>query len=193
MTSGVYQLTFTSGARYIGKSVNIEERWNQHLDKFRKGTASKPMQAEYNAYGGPTGSILFACHEDHIDLVEACFITRNRPELNTTRPPDPFPWLKDSDSLNSVFGMLGMSTAEHVSRINELSEKYLEAKRTAVDLEEIVEDLERIRSKEEVATAAGKRAKALEQALATKTLEHDVLAAKLRKELNRSWWDKVFN
>lgn len=90
MTSGVYQLTFASGDTYIGKSINIEERWKQHMNKFYKGTAAKPMQAAFNRCGDPTGQILVECHEDHIDVVEACLISRCIPTLNSDRPKDPF-------------------------------------------------------------------------------------------------------
>lgn len=105
MTSGVYQLTFSSGDTYIGKSINIEERWKQHYNKFTKGTAAKNMQAAYNRYGAPNGHILVKCHEDHIDVVEACYINRNKPTLNSDRPKDPFPDLtgEQCDHLFSTF------------------------------------------------------------------------------------------
>ena len=46
MASGIYKLTFKSGNFYIGKSNNIDRRWQEHFDKFKKGTAAKNMQAE---------------------------------------------------------------------------------------------------------------------------------------------------
>ena len=78
-TSGVYQLQFSSGRTYIGKSVNITERFKQHMDKFRKGTAAKAMQNEYDCYGPPDINVLVLCHPDHVDIVESWLISRNRP------------------------------------------------------------------------------------------------------------------
>lgn len=88
MTSGVYKLTFASGKQYIGKSVDIETRWKQHADKFRKGTAAKLMQEEFNTYGFPDAEIVYRCHEDHLDIVEETMIWRHIPLLNGTKGRD---------------------------------------------------------------------------------------------------------
>lgn len=93
MTTGIYQLTFSSGRRYIGQSVDIEARWKQHADKMRKGTAAKPMQAEFNAHGFPSSDILMVCHKDHLDMMESMFINSNCIKhkhlmLNTSIPKD---------------------------------------------------------------------------------------------------------
>src|SRR5665647_1156020 len=112
MTSGVYKLTFSSGKTYIGKSINIDNRWKQHADKFAKGKAATNMQAEYDICGYPTGSIMCECHDDHIDTVEACFINRFQPELNGTYPPDPFVGIYD-DAFKDLFSKLHLSTVGH--------------------------------------------------------------------------------
>ena len=114
MTSGVYQLTFPGGATYIGKSINIEERWKQHTNKMYKGTAAKNMQAAFNTYGAPMGRILRECHEDHIDVVESCFISRNQPTLNSDRPKDPFPDL-DTEQLDYLFNTFTYSARDLVA------------------------------------------------------------------------------
>jgi hypothetical protein len=93
MTTGIYQLTFPSGKIYIGQSVDMETRWKQHADKFRKGTAAKPMQAEFNRAGFPSSEVLLVCHKDHLDMMESMYINARRiqmPErmLNTSIPKD---------------------------------------------------------------------------------------------------------
>ena len=93
MTTGIYKLTFKSGKFYIGQSVNMEVRWGQHADKFRKGTAAKHMQQEYNVSGFPSSSILIVCHKDHLDMMESMYINSSRISnrsklLNTSIPKD---------------------------------------------------------------------------------------------------------
>lgn len=93
MTTGIYKLTFSSGKIYIGQSVEIESRWNQHFDKFRKGTASKQMQNEFAKSGFPYTSILMVCHKDHLDMMESMYINSARISnrhilLNTSIPKD---------------------------------------------------------------------------------------------------------
>ena len=90
MTTGIYLLVFSSGKYYIGQSVDIDNRWKQHYDKLSKGTAAKPMQAEYNRHGLPTAKVLLECHRDHLDMMEGMFITSNLgPKmLNTTIPAE---------------------------------------------------------------------------------------------------------
>ena len=93
MTCGIYLLAFTSGKMYIGQSVDIENRWNQHFDKFRKGTAAKLMQAEFNRCGFPSTQILKECHKDNLDMMESLYINHNMIKqkhlmLNTSIPQD---------------------------------------------------------------------------------------------------------
>lgn len=93
MTTGIYLLIFNSGKRYIGQSVDIESRWKQHFDKFRKGTAAKAMQQEFNNYGLPEAQVLLECHKDHLDMMESLYINHNMIKhrhimLNTSIPAD---------------------------------------------------------------------------------------------------------
>ena len=93
MTTGIYLLIFQSGKRYVGQSVDIETRWKQHFDKFRKGTAAKAMQHEFNIYGFPQAEVLLECHKDHLDMMESLYINHNMIKhrhimLNTSVPAD---------------------------------------------------------------------------------------------------------
>ena len=88
MASGIYQLEFATGERYIGKSVDIKARWKQHADKLQKGTAAKPMQDAFEKSGHdlPIGNILLECHPDLLDAYEGMCINLYTPELNTSIP-----------------------------------------------------------------------------------------------------------
>ena len=93
MTCGIYLLGFSSGKLYVGQSVDIENRWKQHFDKFRKGTAAKSMQAEFNRCGFPGTKILMECHKDNLDMMESLYINHNMIKqkhlmLNTSIPQD---------------------------------------------------------------------------------------------------------
>lgn len=147
MTSGIYQLNFNDQAFYVGQSINIEFRWKQHFDKFRKGTASKKMQEAYNTYGLPDTLILLECHKDYLDMMENFYIAANQScfgNLNTTAPPlDPdidYRWLLSNRKLliHSQFSIIkhavdttGENTAldnELVDLKNKFNDKYLSIK-----------------------------------------------------------------
>lgn len=138
MTCGIYKLTFPSGRTYIGKSINIEERWKQHFDKLSKGKAAKNMQAEYDSYGEPSGEVFFECHADHLDIMEETLIARLNPELNTTRCPDRLDGIYD-DEFEYVVGWFSMSTVDH---INTIAKYTLEKRELAEQLEAEVENTE---------------------------------------------------
>lgn len=82
MTTGIYRLNFGNRATYIGQSINVEARWKQHFDKFRKGTAAKKMQDAYNLYGFPEAGIIVECHKDYLDLLENFLIYNDRQHSN---------------------------------------------------------------------------------------------------------------
>lgn len=88
MPSGIYQLEFETGERYIGKSVDMQQRWKQHADKLQKGTAARPMQEAYHnsGYEFPRAAIVVECHPDLLDEYEGMYINLWRPELNTSIP-----------------------------------------------------------------------------------------------------------
>ena len=53
MTSGIYKIYCKSEDKsYIGKSINIEERWKQHLYELKKGNhINNKLQKVFNKYG----------------------------------------------------------------------------------------------------------------------------------------------
>lgn len=53
MKSGIYQIiNKANGKSYIGQSVNVEERMNEHLRELIKGThGNKHLQSAFNKYG----------------------------------------------------------------------------------------------------------------------------------------------
>lgn len=189
MTSGVYQLTFSSGATYIGKSVDITARWKQHANAFVKGKATEAMQAEFNKCGHPDGKVLFECHPDHIDLVEAVLIARCEPTLNSARPEDPFPGV---DDMTEIFSLLGVSTHEHVNKIVELSDKYIKELENIERLNKEIALLKIARTEREVNVEKDRKIAALRNDNAT-------LVARIKEVQTmlvyhaQPWWKKLFN
>lgn len=205
MTSGIYKLTFSSGDTYIGKSVNIDTRWDQHRDKLIKGGGSKAMQQAYNLYGFPMGEIIFECHSDHIDIVEACLISRIKPNLNTSRPPDPFAHISDDD-LVSVLQQLGQSTLEHLDRINRLAHGKGEAvslintlERENTNLQKTIARLQICRDSEEIALDIDKKLRIKDSALKEMHVTLGILEKREKAllariaYLNKPWWEKIFD
>jgi chromosome segregation ATPase len=89
MASGIYQLTFNNSQTYVGKSVDLERRWQQHTDKLSKGTAAREMLQAYYAsdHYYPRAEVLLESHADLLDEYENYFINLLQPSLNTQRPP----------------------------------------------------------------------------------------------------------
>jgi hypothetical protein len=89
MNSGIYQLNFSSGHYYIGKSENIPKRWETHKRNFLQGKHTRKMQWAYDNYGMPDFTILMVIHSDHIDLYEDALIQVSWVDhliLNGTKP-----------------------------------------------------------------------------------------------------------
>jgi group I intron endonuclease len=74
MKSGIYILKFSNGDTYVGKSLDIHERWNQHYKNMVNGSAARAVQSAYIDYGVPTGEVLEYCHPDHIDILESYYV-----------------------------------------------------------------------------------------------------------------------
>lgn len=184
IVSGIYKITFPSGNFYIGKSIDVYARWKQHTDKLKKGTAAKPMQVQWNTHKQFKAECIFECHPDHIDIMEAFYISRMLPPLNTTRPQDPFPGMS-FDKIDSIAAWFHMSTVEHIT----LMEKY------KVELDSTKKDLtntSKKRSAEEIQTTLGKELSKTIQQSYIKDLEIDSLKSQLRYA-QIPWWQKLFS
>lgn len=119
MIAGIYKLTFPSGMYYIGKSVDIHNRWKQHHDTLVKGKHSQRMQAEFNRHKDYTQEVLLECHQDHIDIMEAYYINYGNRimMLNTIYPP-----AKPVDQYQPLLAnpeLLKYSTSQHVKALAE--------------------------------------------------------------------------
>lgn len=139
MTSGIYKLTFTSGDTYIGKSINVENRYKQHLQSFVLGEAATKMQLAYSKFGTPVSECLATIHPDHIDLFEAAFILNHKPSLNTTIPEDAL-FVKTSEQLQVLADKSNISTLDHINTIISLESMLNKTKTTLSKLERETED-----------------------------------------------------
>lgn len=75
MTTGVYKLYWdTNHLVYIGKSVNIDNRYRQHKSILLSGMGSKKLQWAYDTYGMPKIEILLECSECELDIQEIQYI-----------------------------------------------------------------------------------------------------------------------
>lgn len=74
MATGIYQLVFSNKSVYIGQAQDIQARWRQHSDKFKRGTATQKMQAAYNNCGMPAFQVILECHKDYLDIMESYYI-----------------------------------------------------------------------------------------------------------------------
>lgn len=71
MTIGIYKLVFEGTDKvYIGQSICIEKRFNNHLCELRKGTSSKKLQEAYANFGTPKLEILSSCLLEELDTFE---------------------------------------------------------------------------------------------------------------------------
>lgn len=150
MNSGIYKLTFPSGKYYIGQTNNFSRRWEEHAEKMRKGTAARPMQAEYERYGFPDANVLFECHPDHLSLMEPYYIAG----------------AMGPNMLNSVLPQSGTQDELDVLDANEAVLKYSTA--------ELCTSLERSRRKND---ALYKELQAVKEGTIIPELEHDLSQA----------------
>lgn len=195
MTSGIYKLTFKSGDTYIGKSINVDNRWDQHADKMRKGTAAKSVQNAYNTYGMPNGIILAECHQDHLDLLEACYIAGHNPSLNTSRPTNQLAEYTE-DTIQAIIKYCAQSTIDHIRLINDQSISIDTLNIKNIRLESEIIKLKKIRSEREINKEHNKQVKELTEEVTSykEILNHQSSIIKELKDYkNSSWWNKLFN
>ena len=120
--SGVYQITFSTGEFYIGKTIDFDRRKQEHTKKLRAGTAAKAMQDAANRGNGIMNiKLIYMCHPDHIDILEDIFIAEFKRIygskcLNTTQRASVS--TQDIDILLKNSDLLQLSTADHLRLIN---------------------------------------------------------------------------
>lgn len=75
MTCGIYMLKFLNSDKvYIGQSVNIEERFKQHLRNLKNNKSSKKLLNAHKEYGIPVLHILEICN--NLDEKELIYINK---------------------------------------------------------------------------------------------------------------------
>lgn len=196
MTSGIYKLEFRSGNTYIGKSVDVNERFKDHMRSFEKKKAAAKMQAEYDRWGAPEMTVIIEAHPDHIDILERYFIGAMKPELNTQLPNELE--VMATDSVVAYFDLLKHSTVDIIrlcaSQDKEMDQLKIENER----LEAHCSKLSDMFTQKVYETEAGEALQQAELQIAEveSQLEHmeDQLTAALKQieELKKPWYKKFF-
>lgn len=122
MTSGIYIARFKDDTFYIGKSINMENRWKQHIDDFRKGKHTAKMQRAYECCGLPEFDFLCTAHSDHIDLLEGLFIDQMRSPLMLNSASVSCPSDEDIRVFTLFPEKLQLSTADHIRLMAQMEE-----------------------------------------------------------------------
>jgi hypothetical protein len=193
MISGIYKLTFKNGDEYIGKSNNIEKRWEEHKSSFYRNKASEKMMNAFHTHGMPEFSVLMEAHKDHIDILEAYYISCERPSLNSVIAKcihdDDFDLLMENRDL------LKLSTVEHIETIVDSRDTMQECADLIAIQRDQIEELRKARTKEEVEASCYSK---LQEEIDTLYAEAEVndktisnLTAKL-DYLELPWWKRLF-
>lgn len=90
MTCGIYEIINTkNGKKYIGQSINIEDRWKKHQQELKTQKHSNNyLQKAWNKYG--SNSFIFK-------IIEKC----SREELNEKE----LFWIKEKDTYNNGYNL----------------------------------------------------------------------------------------
>lgn len=197
MTTGIYKLIFSEDVFYVGKSINMENRYNQHVKNLQNNKASEKMQAAYKMYGLPKVDYIFECHPDHLDIIETYLIWYLQPPLNTvlSEAIDEESWnILDRNSY-----LLKDSTVDHLLKIEQLLVDKETLEWDVGTREEKIEELEKAlahqRTQEEVTNEAAQELKTLRieagEAIERREKEIELLQKKL-SELETPWYKKLF-
>lgn len=107
MTIGIYMLSFKgSNEVYIGKSVNIENRFTGHKWKLRKGEGALKLQKAFNTYGEPSLQVLCQCKEEELNTEEVRLISEfdsYKNGLNSGPGGDGGPFMEGLANSNSLY------------------------------------------------------------------------------------------
>lgn len=112
-TCGIYKLIFCNYGQYIGKSINIEKRYTEHLLKLQKGVHTKSMQKAYDISGIPILKILQVCHKDWLTILETIHGSHSKyrlKNLNTTNIDNNLDYQTRRLLLNSTKTLLPLSS-----------------------------------------------------------------------------------
>lgn len=71
MTCGIYLLSFKNTHKvYVGKSIHIEKRYNEHLRDLKNNTHTNKLLSAYNSFGIPELEIIEVCAESDLSSRE---------------------------------------------------------------------------------------------------------------------------
>lgn len=202
MTCGIYKLTFPNGKFYIGKSINIEKRWEQHANDMRSGKHTKKLQNEFNIWDTYIQEVIFECHPDHIDIMEESLIARQQPELNGTYPKDRLDCIADAE-LDIFLSYLNKGTMIHIEQLHNTKNRVVELEASAEEQERLVTELKLKRTEEDIAYDVAGKIENLEEevSMLNDTVTNLELAEKRLRESNATlqayknlpWYKKIFS
>lgn len=193
MISGIYKLTFKNGDEYIGKSNNIEKRWEEHKSSFYRNKASEKVMNAFHIQGMPEFSVLMEAHKDHIDILEAYYISCERPSLNSVIAKcihdDDFDLLMENQDL------LKLSTVQHIGTIVDSRDTMQECADLIAIQRDQIEELRKARTKEEVEASCYSKLQEEIDTLYTEAEVNDKTISNLIAKLDYlelPWWKRLF-
>lgn len=189
--SGIYTITFPTGAIYVGKTNDFVRRVEEHRKKLESGTAAKLLQAELAKLSSGNEldfNLVVECHEDHIDLMEDIYIRQAKADygnlcLNTTQRKALSQ--EATDILLENVELLHDSTAEHIQDI--LNNYY--------EIEQLQSRIQVLESTEELAiqlVVAETELTEVTTELYKARCSIEYLHQELAREKNKSWWTRLW-
>ena len=193
MISGIYKLTFKNGDEYIGKSNNIEKRWEEHKSSFYRNKASEKMMKAFHTHGMPEFRILMEAHKDHVDILEAYYISCERPSLNSVIAKcihdDDFDLLMENQDL------LKLSTVEHIGTIVDSKDTMKECADLIAIQRDQIEELRKARTQEEIeASCYSRLQEEVDMLYSEAETNEKVISSLLTKVeyMELPWWKRLF-
>lgn len=192
MTTGIYKLIFAPGVEYIGKAINIENRWEEHATSFLRNKAAAKMMAAFKEYGYPEGEIIATCHKDHIDFMECYYIDRERPKLNTQVCDS----ISDEDFkiVEEMLMMLGYSTVDHLAIMKQMGITIKNLEDELADTQQDVDRLQQEFDEKHAALEAVMEMKNLSRRYEDNLAEKNQIIATLQQQLAQKqipWYKKL--
>lgn len=115
---GIYKLNFEGTDKvYIGQSVNIKQRFSQHKQTLRAGTASPKLQEAFNKYGLPQLTTILICTSTNLDMYEESIINYYKSNINgfnTYSRPGEAPVLKGVEHGNAKYTVEQLETVFNI-------------------------------------------------------------------------------